>query len=240
MCRCMAEDPLAKIYGEVIAEARARGAPEQALIALGHLYVTGADPSILSERRISIGGQESASLRLFPTTSITSRSATCIARSGSGARSIRYAGAPLALVARRGGYHHQIASSTSRTAELANVRTPACRRRSRSCGSRRAGGVAGRRARRDRSAAAAVARIRRDRTSMSHRARSAGAAAAHRDRGGARGQAAAPGPAPRPSTPATVRRSVIASRAAARGARSARRVRAAVGARSCGAAERRR
>src|SRR4051794_2865631 len=60
------EDPLAAVYAEVIDAARAQRRADQALIVLGHLYVTGAEPSVLSERRVSIGGQESASLRLFP------------------------------------------------------------------------------------------------------------------------------------------------------------------------------
>src|SRR5205085_3137995 len=38
-----AEDPLGVVYGEVLAAARARRKPGQALIAMGHLYVAGAD-----------------------------------------------------------------------------------------------------------------------------------------------------------------------------------------------------
>src|SRR5581483_8351744 len=59
-------DALSAVYGEVMAAARARRQPEQALIVTGHLYVAGADAAYLSERRVSIGGQESAPLRLFP------------------------------------------------------------------------------------------------------------------------------------------------------------------------------
>ena len=61
-------DPLAQIYAQVVAEAERRRRPDQALVVLGHLYATGAEPSLLSERRISIGGMESASLRMFPPT----------------------------------------------------------------------------------------------------------------------------------------------------------------------------
>src|SRR5262249_44982692 len=59
------DDPLATVYAEVIAAARQRRAPGQILIVLGHFYITGAEPSLLSERRIAIGGQESASLRMI-------------------------------------------------------------------------------------------------------------------------------------------------------------------------------
>ncbi|MCX5742896.1 MAG: exonuclease SbcCD subunit D C-terminal domain-containing protein [Proteobacteria bacterium] len=54
------------LYAEVMELARARRQPGQALIVTGHLYLAGADPTWTSERRISIGGQESASARMFP------------------------------------------------------------------------------------------------------------------------------------------------------------------------------
>ncbi len=103
------DDPLAAIYGEVLEEARRRRAPGQALIALGHLYMTGADPSVLSERRIAIGGQESASLRIFPA-EISYVALGHLHRAQQvGRRSIRYAGAPFALALDEARYHHQVA-----------------------------------------------------------------------------------------------------------------------------------
>ncbi|MBA3821687.1 MAG: exonuclease subunit SbcD, partial [Deltaproteobacteria bacterium] len=101
-------DPLAAIYGEVIAGARARRGPEQALIVTGHLYMAGADAQFLSERRVSVGGQESAPLRLFPD-DISYVALGHIHRAQRvGRETIRYAGAPLALSLDEASYKHQV------------------------------------------------------------------------------------------------------------------------------------
>jgi DNA repair protein SbcD/Mre11 len=102
------EDPLAAIYGEVLDAARARRLPDQALIVLGHLYVTGAEPSWLSERRVSIGGQESTSLRLFPDDIDYVALGHLHRAQRVGRASIRYAGAPLALAVDEASYRHQV------------------------------------------------------------------------------------------------------------------------------------
>ncbi|MEO8552792.1 MAG: exonuclease SbcCD subunit D C-terminal domain-containing protein, partial [Kofleriaceae bacterium] len=122
-----AEDPLAHIYMEVVAEAERRRTPGQAVIALGHLYVTGADPSFLSERRISIGGQESASLRMFPPSLDYVALGHMHRAQRVGRESIRYAGAPIALALDEAGYHHQIVIadfSDGKLAELRSLRVP--------------------------------------------------------------------------------------------------------------------
>jgi DNA repair protein SbcD/Mre11 len=103
------EDPLAAIYGEVIAEARARRRPGQALIVMGHLYAAGADAEYLSERRVAIGGQESAPLRLFPEDHVDYVALGHIHRGQRvGRDSIRYAGAPIPLALDEARYHHQV------------------------------------------------------------------------------------------------------------------------------------
>ena len=103
-----ADDPLAAIYGEVIEAARARRTPDQALIVTGHLYMAGADAQFLSERRVSIGGQESAPLRLFPA-DITYVALGHIHRAQRvGRETIRYAGAPIALALDESSYKHQV------------------------------------------------------------------------------------------------------------------------------------
>jgi exonuclease SbcD len=117
------EDPLPAIYGEVVAEAERRRRPGQAVIALGHLYVTGADPSMLSERRISIGGQESASLRMFPASLDYVALGHMHRAQQVGRGSIRYAGAPIALALDEAGYHHQIAIVDFAEGKLTGVRT---------------------------------------------------------------------------------------------------------------------
>jgi exonuclease SbcD len=101
-------DPLALVYGEVIEAARAGRTEGQALVVLGHMYVTGADPSVLSERRISIGGQESASLRLFPDDISYVALGHMHRAQRVGRETIRYAGAPIALSLDEATYRHQV------------------------------------------------------------------------------------------------------------------------------------
>jgi exonuclease SbcD len=102
------ENPLGAVYAEVMAAARARRRPDQALIVLGHLYVTGAEPSVLSERRVSLGGQESASLRLFPDDIDYVALGHLHRAQRVGRESIRYAGAPLALAIDEANYRHSV------------------------------------------------------------------------------------------------------------------------------------
>jgi exonuclease SbcD len=103
-----AEDPLAAIYGEVLAGARERRRADQALIVLGHLYVAGAEASYLSERRVSIGGQESASLRLFPDDIDYVALGHMHRAQRVGRDTIRYAGAPISLSLDEASYRHQV------------------------------------------------------------------------------------------------------------------------------------
>jgi exonuclease SbcD len=101
-------EPLTAIYGEVIEAARARRRPDQALIVTGHLYVAGADVQYLSERRVSIGGQESAPLRLFPDDIDYVALGHIHRPQRVGRASIRYAGAPLPLSLDEADYKNQI------------------------------------------------------------------------------------------------------------------------------------
>jgi exonuclease SbcD len=103
-----AVEPLTAIYGEVIEGARARRRPDQALIVTGHLYVAGAETEYLSERRVSVGGQESAPLRLFPDEIDYTALGHIHRAQRVGRASIRYAGAPLPLSLDEADYKHQI------------------------------------------------------------------------------------------------------------------------------------
>jgi exonuclease SbcD len=101
-------DALDVIYGEVIEAARARRRPDQALIVTGHLYVAGADTQYLSERRVSIGGQESAPLRLFPDDIDYVALGHIHRPQRVGRDAIRYAGAPLPLSLDEADYKNQV------------------------------------------------------------------------------------------------------------------------------------
>ncbi len=121
------EDPLATVYGEVMVAARARRRADQALVVLGHLYVTGAEPSYLSERRVSIGGQESASLRLFPEDIDYVALGHMHRAQRVGRDTIRYAGAPIALSLDEKGYRHQVVVvdfSAGRVREMRSLDIP--------------------------------------------------------------------------------------------------------------------
>ncbi|HEY5951130.1 MAG TPA: exonuclease SbcCD subunit D C-terminal domain-containing protein, partial [Kofleriaceae bacterium] len=121
------EDPLAAVYGDVMAAARERRRADQALVVLGHLYVTGAEPSYLSERRVSIGGQESASLRLFPDDIDYVALGHMHRAQRVGRDNIRYAGAPIALSLDESGYRHQVVVvdfAAGRVAEMRSVDVP--------------------------------------------------------------------------------------------------------------------
>src|SRR5690606_22483015 len=117
------EDPLATVYGEVIAAARERRRADQALIVLGHLYVTGAEPSYLSERRVSIGGQESASLRLFPDDIDYVALGHMHRAQRVGRETIRYAGAPIALSLDEANYRHQVIVVDFAGGRVADIRS---------------------------------------------------------------------------------------------------------------------
>lgn len=118
-----AADPLGEVYGEVIDAARARRRPDQALIATGHLYVAGADSQFLSERRVAIGGQESAPLRLFPD-DIDYVALGHIHRAQRvGRDSIRYAGAPLPLSLDEADYKNQVVAVEFAGGRVRDVRS---------------------------------------------------------------------------------------------------------------------
>ncbi len=101
------DDALEQIYRDVVAAARATRRPDQALIVTGHLYVAGADAAYLSERRVSIGGVESAPLRLFPDDIDYVALGHVHRAQRVGRDTIRYAGAPLALSLDEAHYKHQ-------------------------------------------------------------------------------------------------------------------------------------
>ena len=115
-------DPLEAIYAEVVAGARDRRSPGQALIVTGHLYVAGADAAYLSERRVSIGGVESAPLRLFPV-DIDYVALGHIHRAQRvGRDTIRYAGAPISLALDEASYRHSIAAIDFVDGRVAEIR----------------------------------------------------------------------------------------------------------------------
>jgi exonuclease SbcD len=97
------------IYETALAEAAAMVSPGQSLVVTGHCFMTGAEVSDLSERRIFGGNQQALPVSLFP------ESVTYVAlghlhkaqRVG-GRDAVRYCGSPLPLSVTERAYHHQV------------------------------------------------------------------------------------------------------------------------------------
>jgi exonuclease SbcD len=116
-------EPLTAVYSEVIAGARARRRSDQALLVTGHLYLAGADAQFLSERRVSLGGQESAPLRLFPDDIDYVALGHVHRAQRVGRDTIRYAGAPLALSLDEASYKHQALAIDFEGGRVAEIRS---------------------------------------------------------------------------------------------------------------------
>jgi exonuclease SbcD len=99
---------LGHVYREVLALARARRAPGQALLATGHLCVRGALPSGESERAI-LGGHAPLDTDLFPPElAYVALGHLHKAQPVGGREHVRYAGSPIPLSLTEADYRHQV------------------------------------------------------------------------------------------------------------------------------------
>lgn len=98
-----------RVYGEVIEALRARCKPSQALIAMGHCYMTGGDLSMLSERKILGGNQHALPIDIFPDDIVyVALGHLHRAQMVGGRDNIRYSGSPIPLSLPEAPYCHQI------------------------------------------------------------------------------------------------------------------------------------
>lgn len=97
-----------RVYGEVIAHAERERAPGQALLAMGHLYMTGTAISELSERKILGGNQHALPADLFPESLAYVALGHLHLAQPVARESIRYSGSPIPLSMAEIGYLHQI------------------------------------------------------------------------------------------------------------------------------------
>nr|HEX4313792.1 exonuclease SbcCD subunit D C-terminal domain-containing protein [Kofleriaceae bacterium] len=102
------ETDAATVYKDVLAAARARRRPGQALIATGHLYLAGAAESKASERPVSIGGIEAATPRLFGDDVDYVALGHLHKPQRVWRDTVRYAGSPIAMSFDEVTYRHQI------------------------------------------------------------------------------------------------------------------------------------
>jgi len=108
-----AGDPLIEgvraVYTEVLASARARREPGQALVAMGHCYMVGTELSELSERRILGGNQHALPVDLFPEdVAYAALGHLHKAQRVGGREGVRYSGSPLPLSLSEKNYTHQV------------------------------------------------------------------------------------------------------------------------------------
>jgi exonuclease SbcD len=97
-----------RVYREAIAAAEARRQPGEAIVAMGHLYMTGTAISALSERKILGGNQHALPVDLFPESVAYVALGHLHLAQQVGRESVRYSGSPIALSFGEIGYRHQV------------------------------------------------------------------------------------------------------------------------------------
>lgn len=121
-----ADDPLVEgvraIYREVLDEARRRRAPGQAIVGMGHLYMTGTQLSELSERRILGGNQHALPHDLFPDDVAYAALGHLHLAQQVGRPTIRYSGSPIPLSMAEIDYPHQVCLVDLQGEEVSEVK----------------------------------------------------------------------------------------------------------------------
>lgn len=107
-----AVDPLIegvrRVYAELVAAAESRRKPGEALVAMGHLYMTGTALSELSERKILGGNQHALPVDVFPRSIQYAALGHLHLAQAVGRESIRYSGSPIPLSFGEVHYRHQV------------------------------------------------------------------------------------------------------------------------------------
>lgn len=96
-------------YDTLLATARARRGPRQALIAMGHCYMVGTNLSEVSEKKIQIGNQHALPHDLFgEDISYVALGHLHRAQAVGGRETVRYSGSPLPMSMAERNYAHQV------------------------------------------------------------------------------------------------------------------------------------
>ncbi|RKH30210.1 exonuclease subunit SbcD [Corallococcus praedator] len=97
------------VYAEVLDGARRRRRSGQALVTMGHCYMTGSELSELSERKILGGNQHALPVDLFPEdVAYAALGHLHKAQRVGGREGVRYSGSPLPLSLSEAHYKHQV------------------------------------------------------------------------------------------------------------------------------------
>jgi exonuclease SbcD len=98
-----------RFFACALDQARARRSADEALVAMGHLYLVGAKVSELSERRLVVGNQPAASHDIFPRdVAYAALGHLHLAQPVGGRENIRYSGSILPLSLRERVYEHEV------------------------------------------------------------------------------------------------------------------------------------
>ncbi|MBM3463596.1 MAG: exonuclease subunit SbcD [Armatimonadetes bacterium] len=96
------------VYARVLAEARARRQPGQAIIATGHCYMSGTRLSEQSERKILGGNQHALPADIFPDEVAYAALGHLHLAQAVERDNVRYCGSPIPLSLEEAGYPHQV------------------------------------------------------------------------------------------------------------------------------------
>ncbi|QTP54261.1 exonuclease subunit SbcD [Billgrantia sulfidoxydans] len=110
---------ISRVHEQLIAAARERRLPGQALVAMSHAHLYGAAVSEASERPIVIGGEESISAGLFPADIAYVALGHLHRAQQVGEARIRYSGSPLPLDFSEVTYPHQVVEAVLQGETLA-------------------------------------------------------------------------------------------------------------------------
>jgi exonuclease SbcD len=102
------QDAAQQRIAAILAAARRARRPDQALVVMAHLYLTGAHCDWLSERRTVIGGQEAAPLHWFADDLAYVALGHLHKAQRVGSDHVRYAGSPIPLAVSEAHYPHQV------------------------------------------------------------------------------------------------------------------------------------
>lgn len=97
-----------RVYAEALASARARRQPGQAIVAMGHAYMTGTALSELSERKILGGNQHALPVNIFPDDVAYVALGHLHLAQQVGRPNVRYSGSPIPLDIAEATYPHQV------------------------------------------------------------------------------------------------------------------------------------
>lgn len=97
-----------RVYAKVLDAIRARRQPGQALVAMGHAYMTGTTLSELSERKIQSGNQSALPVDIFPDDLAYVALGHLHLAQTVERQSVRYCGSPIPLSMTEASYPHQV------------------------------------------------------------------------------------------------------------------------------------